>query len=169
LDPLSLVINAQLAWALHFARRYDDAIDHARKTLEMEPGFGIAQLWLGLSHLHNGAYDDAVSTLRSARKALGNAAIVSGALGYAYAVAGRGKEADQTMEQLIADLPARYVTPVAIALIWLGLGEMDQAFHWLEKGLEDRSWWLAWLKVDPLFERARSDPRFESLLAHVGV
>jgi hypothetical protein len=46
---------------------------------------------------------------------------------------------------------------------------MDQAFHWLEKGLEDRSWWLAWLKVDPLFERARSDPRFESLLAHVGV
>ena len=169
LDPLSLVINAQLAWALHFARRYDDAIDHARKTLEMEPGFGIAQLWLGLSHLHSGAYDNAVASLRSARKALGNAAIVSGALGYAYAVAGRSEEAGQTMEQLIADSPKRYITPVAIALIWLGLGDMDQAFQWLEKGLGDRSWWLAWLKVDPLFDRARSDPRFESLLAQVGV
>ena len=114
-------------------------------------------------------FENAVATLRSARKALGDAPIVSGALGYAYAVAGRSEEAGQTMELLIADSPARYVTPVANALIWLGLGEMDRAFDWLEKGVGDRSWWLAWLKVDPLFDRARSDPRFESLLAQVGV
>ena len=53
--------------------------------------------------------------------------------------------------------------------VYIGLGKLDQAFEWLEKSLQDRSWWLAWLKVDPLFDRARSDPRFSSLMSRVGL
>jgi eukaryotic-like serine/threonine-protein kinase len=169
LDPLALVINAQLAWALHFARRYDDAIEQARKTLEMEPAFGLAQFWMGLSYLHKGSYEVAIPSLQAAHKSLDMAPIVLGALGYAYATAGRPEEAQQTLVQLAADTQRHYVTPVAHALVYIGLGKLDQAFEWLEKSLQDRSWWLAWLKVDPLFDRARSDPRFSSLMSRVGL
>jgi len=169
LDPLALVINAQLAWCMHFARRYDDAIEQARKTLEMDPSFGLAQLWMGLSYLHKGSYEVAVTTLQAAHKSLDMAPIVLGALGQAYAISGLSEEAQQTLVQLAANAQRHYVTPVAHALVYIGLGEMDQAFEWLEKGLQDRSWWLAWLKVDPLFDRARADPRFPALMSRVGL
>jgi serine/threonine-protein kinase len=169
LDPLALIINAQLSWALHLSRRYDDAIEQAQKTLEMDPNFGIAQLWLGLSHVQKRDYDKALPTLQSAHQILGAAPIVLGALGQAYALAGLRDVANATIAQLAEQGRERYVTPVAIALIFLGLGELDQAFEWLEKGLEDRSWWLAWLKVDPLFDPGRADPRFQSLTSRVGL
>jgi serine/threonine protein kinase/tetratricopeptide (TPR) repeat protein len=168
-DPLALVINAQLAWAMQFARRYDDAIEQARKTLEMDPAYGLAHLWMGLSYLHKGSHDVAISSLQTAHKNLDMAPIVLGALGYAYAINGRSEEAHQALVQLAADAQRHYVTPVAQALIYIGLGELDQAFEWFEKALEDRSWWLAWLKVDPLFDRARSDPRFPLLMSRVGL
>ena len=169
LDPLALVINAQLSWALHLSRRYDDAVEQAQKTLEMDPNFGIAQLWLGLSHVQNGNYDKALPTLQAAHNILGAAPIVLGALGQTYALAGLRDEAKETLAELAQQGRERYVTPVAMALIFLGLGELDEAFKWLEKALEDRSWWLAWLKVDPLFDPGRSDPRFQSLMSHVGL
>jgi len=169
LDPLALIINAQLSWALHLSRRYDDAIEQAQKTLEMDPNFGIAQLWMGLSHLQNRNYDKALPSLQSAHQILGSAPIVLGALGQAHALAGLRDVANATIAQLAEQGRERYVTPVATALIFLGLGKLDQAFDWLEKGLEDRSWWLAWLKVDPLFDPCRSDPRFQSLAARVGL
>ncbi len=163
LDPLALVINAQMSWALHLSRRYEEAIEQAQKTLEMDPQFGIAHLWLGLSLLQLGNYPEAINTLQSAYKILG-APIVLGALGQAYAMAGVPEKAHEALAQLNAQVASRYVTPVAMAVVHLGLRQLDEAFDWLEKGVQDRSWWLAWLKVDPLFDAARSDFRLESLM-----
>ena len=169
LDPLALVINAQMSWALHLSRRYDDAIEQAQKTLEMDPNFGIAQLWLGLSQVQKRDFDHAIPTLQTAHTSLSSAPIVLGALGQAYAFAGLREKANETILQLTDQARERYVTPVAVSLVLLGLGELDQAFEWLAKGLDDRSWWLAWLKVDPLFDPARADPRFHSLMSRVGL
>jgi serine/threonine protein kinase/tetratricopeptide (TPR) repeat protein len=169
LDPLALVINAQMSWALHLSRRYEEAIQQAQKTLELDPNFGIAQLWLGLSHLQIGNFKDAIAALRSAHQILGGAPIVLGALGQTYAMAGLRSKALEAVNQLAEQAREQYVTPVATAVVFLGLGELDRAFESLEESLRDRSWWLAWLKVDPLFDAARSDPRLHPLLSRVGL
>jgi tetratricopeptide (TPR) repeat protein len=168
LDPLSLIINAQLAWGYHFARRFDEAIQQAKNTLEMDPNFGIAHLWLGLSHVQLGSYEEGIRALQSARRILAPSPTVTGVLAFAYGVSGNAEEANQLIGQMTNE-QKRYVPPVSIAIAKLGLGEIDESFVWLEKSVEDRSWWLAWLKVDPLFDRARSDPRFDPLMARIGL
>ena len=157
-----------MSWALHLSRRYEEAIEQAQRTLELDPQFGIAHLWLGLSLLQLGNYAEAINTLQSAHKILG-APIVLGALGQAYALAGRHGEAQEALGQLSSQAHQRYVTPVAMAIVHLGLGQLEEAFVWLEKGIQDRSWWLAWLKVDPLFDAARSDSRYENLMHRTGL
>ena len=86
------------------------------------------------------------------------------ALGRAYAVAGKRDEALKMLNELKERAKRSYVSPVGIAIIYVGLGEKEQAFSWLEKAYEDRSTWLIFLKVEPRFDPLRSDPRFQSLL-----
>ena len=91
------------------------------------------------------------------------------ALGYTYAVSGNKGEAQKLLDELNELSAQGYIPPFDIALIHLGLGEKDQAFEWLEKAYEERSRWLTGLKVDPIFDSLRSDPRFIDLLNRVGL
>jgi len=91
-----------------------------------------------------------------------------GALGYAYAKSGRKDEARKLLADLKEQSKRRYVAPYWIARIHAGLDEKDEAFAWLEKAYQQRSWFLVWIKMEPQVDSLRSDSRFTDLLRRIG-
>jgi Flp pilus assembly protein TadD len=89
-------------------------------------------------------------------------------LGYTFAVAGRKREAEELLEELKEQAQRRYIAPYRLALVCTGLGEIDQAFAWLEKGCEEHDLGLAFLNVEAMAETLRSDPRYDEILGRVG-
>lgn len=169
LDPLTLKTKAMLGWAFYAARRYDESIGQLRKIIDMDPNFVITRLDLGLVYAADGMHDEAIAAFQKTRAISGNNPDMTSLLGYAYALAGRRSEAQQILAELDRLSKRRYVPPFSRAIIHMGLGEKDEAFSWLEKSYEERSWHLALLKVLPLFDPLRSDPRFDDLLRRIGL
>jgi tetratricopeptide (TPR) repeat protein len=91
------------------------------------------------------------------------------ALAHAYARCGQSEQAVGILEELKKVPEGRYQASTMIARVYLGLGEVDQAFEWLWKGLEERSFWNVFLRVDPVYDPIRSDPRFQDLLESAGL
>jgi TolB-like protein/Flp pilus assembly protein TadD len=169
LDPVSLGINSDQGWFLHFARRPDEAITQLRKTLELDPGFGVAHFTLGNAYELKGELDQAISEYQTAIALSGNLNGRIGSLGHAYALAGRKNDARQILKRLKELSRNGYVSPYHTALVYIGLDEKEEAFAWLEKAQHDRYWMMAFLKVDPRLDPLRSDPRFQDLLRRVGL
>ena len=168
LDPLSLIINADLGEVYTYARQYDNAIEQLRKTIEMDQGFYYAHWRLGLVYEMKGSNQEAIAEYRKARQ-LDDDPFVLALLGHAYAVSGERAEALKTVEQLKEISQQRYVSAYSFSVLYGGLGEKDQAFQWLEKAYQDRADDLRQLKVDPLLDNLRSDPRFTDLVRRVGL
>jgi tetratricopeptide (TPR) repeat protein len=167
LDPVSISINSSLGDRLYFAGRYDQAIEQFRKTLEMDPNFLRAHLLLGEVYAHTGKYAEAIGELNKAADLSRDSALAT--LGYTYAVSGARNKARQSLIELQEMSKRRYVSPVDVAAIYARLGGKDQAFAWLEKGFQRRSFGMTFLKVDPKFDGLRSDPRFADLLRRIGL
>jgi TolB-like protein/Tfp pilus assembly protein PilF len=169
LDPLSLNISAGVGWAFCFARQYDQAIEQFQKTVEMDPNFWMSYSGLGEAYINKGMYEEAVKVRLKMRDLLGNSPEGLAELGYAYAMSGRKDEARKVLEELKERSKQEYIMPIYFAWIYLGLGEKDQTFEWLEKAYEERSGFLNWLKVGPYYDSLRSDPRFTEMLKKVGL
>lgn len=164
LDPVSLGINTALGHVLYLSRRYDDAIEQYQRALRLNPNFAQAHLWFGRPYLEKGMFDRAIEEVQTAVR-LTNASTMSLAvLGHAYASAGRSKDARSIISTLAKRGKGQYVPSYWIALIYVGLDDQDRAFDWLGRAEKERSAWLAWAKVEPRFDRLRSDPRFARLL-----
>jgi adenylate cyclase len=168
IDPLSSEANGFLGAILYFARRYDEAIGVLRETTELDPSYWFTHEWLGQSYLRKGDVERGIAAIRRARDIDPHNAEVLGGLGYAYAVAGQRDAARQIIEELRQLAQRTYVAAYDFAVIYAGLGDIDQAFDWLEKGYDDRSYYLVWLNVAPQLDPLRSDPRFTELLKKVG-
>ncbi|MFL6589878.1 MAG: TPR end-of-group domain-containing protein [Chthoniobacterales bacterium] len=167
LDPLSLVINADLGSTYYRARRYDLAIEQLRKTLEMDPNFYYAHWNLGSALVAKGSLGPAIEEYRKAHELNDNPSTL-GLLGYAYAASGNKAEAIKMRDQLELLSKQRYVSGYAFALICLGLGDKEDALRWLEKSYEDHAGEsLRFIKVDPLLDSLRGEPRFDALLHKV--
>src|SRR5712692_8506146 len=163
LDPLSLVINADLGADYYLARRYDEAIAQQRKTLEMDPGFYYAHFILGEALAAKGAFEQAIEEYRKAH-ALDDDPWVLGLLGHAYASSGNKTEALKILDQLKELSTQRYVSAYSFAILYLGLGEKQEALRWLEQSYQDRAGSdIAWIRVYSLLDPLRGDPRFEAL------
>src|SRR6266849_3477090 len=163
LDPLSLVINADLGADYYLARRYDEAIAQQRKTLEMDPGFYYAHFILGEALAAKGAFEPAIEEYRKAH-ALDDDPWVLGLLGHAYASSGNKTEALKILDQLKELSTQRYVSAYSFAILYLGLGEKQEALRWLEQSYQDRAGSdIAWIRVYSLLDPLRGDPRFEAL------
>ena len=93
---------------------------------------------------------------------------LKGTLAFHYARADRKDEARKLLQDLLEEAKERYVTPYWIAMIYVGLDEKDKAFEWFEKAYEERSWFLIFIKMDPLMDSVRSDPRYISLIQRIG-
>ena len=169
LDPLSLIINTNVGWVQYFARRPDEAIEQNRKTVEMDPNFARVHLRLGMAYVQKGMFQEAIAEYKKNLLLAGDDPYVISLLGYAYAVSGQHEEAKETLNQLQELQKKQYVPPYSIALIYTGLGEKDRAFEWLEKAFEDRSGAMIYLKVEPMLDRLRSDPRLSNLIQRLGL
>ncbi len=164
LDPVSLAINTGLGHALYLSRQYDRAVAQYRKAVELDPAFPQAHLWFGRPYLQKGMFAEAIAEVSEAVRLSGESTMALGVLGHVFASAGQESEAEAILHRLSERAAKQYVPSYWIALIYVGLGDKDRAFEWLERAYQERSSWLAWVMVEPRFDGIRSDPRFASLL-----
>jgi tetratricopeptide (TPR) repeat protein len=164
LDPLSVIINMNLAWVFYFNRQYDEAIAQGQKTLELDPNYYATHWIVGQGYRQKGMHEEAIAEFQKSVNLSGGHPIYRAALGHAYAVAGRRDDAVKIINEL-KDLSTRtYFPPYFIALIYVGLGDADQAFGWLKQAFTERSPGITFLRAEPMFDPIRSDPRFRDLL-----
>ncbi len=168
LDPLSVLSNSGVQEAYYMSRQYDRAIEAGRKTLELDPENALSHVFLGQSYQQKSMFSEAISEYEKARQ-IDSSPWVLAPLGNGYAVAGRTADARKVLTELDAAAKQRYVSPYNYALVYTGLGDKDQAFAWLNKADQERNDYLIYLKVEPLFDSLRSDPRFADLLKRIGV
>lgn len=169
LEPLSLIINSDAAEILWESHRNDEAIAVAQKTLEIDPNFSPAHQWLGLAYLSEKRYPQAIPELEAAVRLSRERPDIMANLGVAYAQAGQTQQAKRILGQLRAGPSARYDSLLAIAWILAALGQRDQAFAWANRVYPTRDIQFYILKVFPLVDPLRSDPRFQRLMARVGL
>jgi TolB-like protein/Tfp pilus assembly protein PilF len=164
LDPLSLNNNASFAAILYHLRRFDHAVEELRKTLVLEPSFGFAHSMLGWVYGEKSMYAEAIAEFQSAlRIDKGNWQAIGG-LGRAYAKSGKRTEARKMADDLAERCKLGHVPALAVAMVYIGLDDKDRAFDWLGKALEQRGLLMTFLRIDPLYDPLRSDPRFNDLL-----
>ena len=168
LDPLSLIINAEVGSNYIYERQYDKAIEQLRKTLEMDQSFYYAHWNLGFAYAMKGAFSEALAEYQTALRLVDDPAVL-GLMGHAYAMSGRRDEALRTVNKMKETSQRRYVQAYAFAQVYAALGEKDQAFLWLEKSYEDHAPDIAMIKVDPTLDNLHSDPRFAGLVRRMGL
>jgi TolB-like protein/Flp pilus assembly protein TadD len=169
LDPLSPAISTDLGRTFYFARQFDRAAEQFKKIIDFDPNFGITYLWLGEVFEQQGMLDQAIPHLEKGVSLSGGGSYALGKLGHGYAVAGRKKDAQRILQQLQELSHRKYVSSYDAAMIYVGSGDHDQAFVWLNRAVAERSLWLGYIKVEPQFDPLRSDPRFRDLLSRVGL
>jgi TolB-like protein/DNA-binding winged helix-turn-helix (wHTH) protein/Flp pilus assembly protein TadD len=167
LDPLSLIISADLADALCIAHRYDESMLQSRKTIEMDPHFAVAHYQLGQALEQKHRHDEAIAEFRRAIELSGGNTTFESNLANAYAVSGRKEEAAKIVEQLESRQSQGSSTDASIALIYVGLGDNDHAMVWLTKAYQTR--FNPSILARPVFDPLRSDPRFRDLLQRIGL
>src|SRR5881409_2650495 len=166
LDPLNSFFQSALAYFLYHARRYDDAIVQIKKTLELDPTSTLARHLLGCCLLWKGDTAGAIAEFQRS-KIVVTGAWYQGLLGYAYAISGDRPKAEQMLRELEQMAKRQYVNSSAFAAIYVGLGEKKKALDWLDVAYENQesACWL--LKVDPIYDSVRGEPRFQALVKKV--
>jgi serine/threonine protein kinase/tetratricopeptide (TPR) repeat protein len=168
-DPLSLIINVAAGWQLYCARRYDEAIEQLRRTVELDPDYPVTYWILGLLLRKMDRYELAITEGEKAVRLSGGSPLMRAALAYTFATAGRTDDALQILDDLTKLGKQKYVAPHFFAGIHIGLGENGRAIECLEKSYEEHSHWLIYLHIDPSMDALRDDSRFQNLLQRVGL
>jgi len=166
-DPLSLIINTDLAELLALAHSYDESIRQSQKTLELDPNFALAHNHLGEAYLQTHRNAQAIAELQKAVTLSGGNATCEATLARAYAASARRSDAVTLLNDLKGRSDARHSYASEIAAIYASLGDADQAMAWLERGYQER--FNPGVLLRPGFDPVRLDPRFESLVARVGL
>jgi serine/threonine-protein kinase len=169
-DPVSVLLNIHLGEHYHLARQYDLAIEQYRKALELNPNHPNARPLLALVYEAKGMYPEAIAELVKAESFWVGTSRVKGPLGRVYGLAGRRAEAQGVLQELLRDRAgSKYIAADDIAAVYIGLGETDRAFSWLQQACEERATALVNVKVEPAFDGLRGDRRFADLLRCVGL
>jgi len=168
LDPLG-ISGESIGWTLLNAHRYDEAIREFRNALAVRPD-DVFPLWpLGWALLYNHQAEEAIRVWEKAAAVSDRSPAIIGTLVWAYAQAGRRADALRLLGELKEREQTSYVPPAAFVHAYLGLGDNDEAFAWLERAYQEQSSILIYLKVFPLFDPLRGDPRFEDFVRRVGL
>jgi len=168
LDPLSLAANQNVERPYYFSRRFDQAVAISQKTLEMDPNFWLSHLRLGRAYSAKGMFAEAIHEFRQFSKLSGDRPLATASIGNALARAGDRAGARGSLRELTLLSKQKPVPSICFALVYAGLQDNDQAIAWLEKAYKERSDFLLVLKVDPLFDGLRADPRFQDLVRRMG-
>ena len=168
LDPLSLIIQSASARSYYNARRYQEAIDQAKVALDLDSTHARARFWIGMAEEQLGRSDEAIRELRAAIQQGGPTSAYLAALGHVYATNGQRREALRVLDDLETRSKTRYVSPLDIATVRLGLGDTDSALALLSRAVQAHDGGLHFLAVDPRYEPLHRDPRFQCLLRRIG-
>ncbi|HUR96682.1 MAG TPA: tetratricopeptide repeat protein [Pyrinomonadaceae bacterium] len=169
LDPLSSNADAHVGLALYRARHFDEAAAELQKALEFNPNALDAHLFLGFVYVQQGKKQEGIAELQAVAKLSDQNPSMRALLGYAYASAGNTNAARAILREFDSQTNKQPVSQVETAMIYIALGENDRAFEWLDKAFEQRAWQLRFLKVEPIFDPLRGDPRFADLMRRVGL
>jgi TolB-like protein/Flp pilus assembly protein TadD len=163
LDPLSLIIAMNAADPSYFARQYPLAIEHLQRVVKREPNFPWAYFNLGRVHAQSGGYEEAITAFETATR-LSGIRLADAGVAYASARAGNTKRATDIREAMEELATTQYVPSPQLAIISLGMGDMEKAVEQLERGYEERSFWMVYLNADPVYDGIRTHPGFIDLL-----
>jgi tetratricopeptide (TPR) repeat protein len=169
IDPLSLIINVAVGWALYLTRQYDEAIEQLLRTVELDPNYSVTYWILGLALLKTGCHELAITEGEKAVTLSGGSPLMRAALAHTLGVAGKTEEAILILNDLNKLAIQKYVSPYFLAGIHIGLGENDRAMECLEKAYEERTHWLLYLHTDPAMDALRADAHFQDLLQRIGL
>ena len=167
LDPLSLIINADLAELLLIAGFPDESIKQSRKTIEIDPDFALVHNQLGQAYIQKHMFGAAIVELQKAMQLSGGSPTCASNLARAYAASGKKNEAVELLNDLTKRSTPGYPHASEIAMVYAALGDKDHAMTWLEKAFEDRS--NPGVLLRPGFDSLRSDSRFQDLVRRVGL
>src|ERR1700734_4087521 len=167
LDPLNLMISTWVALRYYQARDYSRAIEQSRNSVEQDSNFAAAHLLLGEGYVQAGLRSEGLSELKRAASLSGGSPLYTAQVAVALAAAGRRREALQIAHELETISSKRYVSPYGLAQIYAALKSDEDTFKWLEAAYRDRAVWMEYLAVDPIFDRYRSDHRFQELLRRI--
>jgi DNA-binding winged helix-turn-helix (wHTH) protein/Flp pilus assembly protein TadD len=168
LDPLSLAVNTNAGLLLYLRQQYDPEVEAHRRTLELDPDYGPAHWALGLAYAQQGRHEEAIASHRRAVELWGGSAVMKAVLGRTYALAGRTDEARAILRELDAIPGEGMALSYHLAIVHTVLGETDRALERLADAASVHDHWLVWVKVDPVLEPLRADPRFEAIAREVG-
>ena len=164
LDPLSLIIQANVGIIHYFGRQFGETLRDLRQVTAADPEFPVAHWGMGLALEQLGDMDAALASFQRAAELTKRGTNVLASMGRAYAASGQQAEARKILQELAARAKERYVPSYQVALVYAGLGDKDKAFESLEAAFEERSTLLTYLKMDPRFDPLRGDARFQSML-----
>ena len=167
-DPLSLFAVVSLGWAYYFARRYPEAVAQNRKALELDPAFVFAHWNTGLALAQAGDHEGACASLTRAVEHSGGGLVFKSHLGYVCGRAGDSEKARSLLKELEGHARERYVPSYYFALVRLGLGDHEGALEHLARAFEERAGFLAYLRVEPMFDPLRADARFREFERRLG-
>ena len=173
LDPLSPIISANAGLYSYYEHNYDDAIAKYKLTLHSDPDFWVARHYLALAYVQKGMHNEAIAELRKLIKAQVSGALpehvieaepeATASLGFAYGMAGKQAEARAILDQLEAISKRRYISPLYPAIVCAGLKDSDKAVEYLNKAYQARHPGLVLIRIEPIFDPIRADPRFKEL------
>jgi tetratricopeptide (TPR) repeat protein len=167
LDPVSPIINADLAELLLIAHLPDESIEQSRKTIAMAPDFAFAHNQLAQAFIERNMYQEAIAELRRAIQLSGRNSTFLANLARAFTGLNRRKEAMALLNELLQSSAPDYRNATEIAKVYAALGDNDQALKWLERGYGQR--FNPGVLLRPGFDSLRGDPRFEDLVRRVGL
>jgi tetratricopeptide (TPR) repeat protein len=168
LDPFSFENMLYTIPSHYFARDYDQAVKDISRGIQSFPDFWLGHIMLGRCFEAKGEVEKAFAKYEKALS-LDSVPEIYGDVGRSYALLGKKEKALETLRELEKIAEIKYVAPFNFAMIYLGLGDLDKTFEYLEACYEERSWYLTWLKIAPVFDPLREDERFISLMKRVGI
>jgi tetratricopeptide (TPR) repeat protein len=168
LDPVVPDRRAGLGEAYLIARKYDLAIEELRQVVARYPDGVLGYVFLGVAYEQKGLRGEAISALEQSVK-LSRDPLYLAALAHAYGIFGRSKDAERILQELQQRAKREYVSPYTIAVVWMGVGNKEQALAWLEKAYVDRSFHLVTINSWPWFDPLRSELRFQNLVRRIGL
>ena len=163
-DPLGLVLNMHMGWHLLYSREHEKAIEQCSKTLELDPTFILAHVFLGQAHEQLGAFPNAIAAFERTVELSNRHPAYLAELGHGFAAAGREADALTVLDELREMSSRRYVGARSTAEIHIALGNLDEAFRYLETAFQQRNGWLIHIRENPRYDRLRSDPRYLDLV-----
>jgi len=167
LDPLSLIIAADYGAIFYFSRQYDRAIEQFRAVLDMEPNFPRAHM-LVWAYVQKGLFAEALADAERLHR-LDDAPMSWVMLAYVYGRSGQQAQARQELAKLEQSNQRRPIDPLYFVVTYIGMDNKDKAFAWLQKACLGHSSCPTALKVDPIFDPLRGDPRFQELMRRLGL